>query len=167
MSSAIPNLSLADDGVGIMCDYDESKGGVLQINGEVYGEVKTYKETLYDTGTSGASLELGWKRVGNVVQLNIVAKSSSSVMINQTHFEYTIPEWAKVSNSYDNVSYSSDTSKLIGSVRSVITDGSGTNRSLNINMFLNTNNVQTIFGSIFNSTGSSATLYATINYIVD
>jgi len=55
MSSAVPNISLADDGVGIMCDYDESLGGLLQIGGEVYGdfpdeysttEVKTNKTWL-------------------------------------------------------------------------------------------------------------------------
>lgn len=33
MGSAVPNISLADDGVGIMCDFNDSKGGYLQING--------------------------------------------------------------------------------------------------------------------------------------
>lgn len=36
MASAVPNISLADEGVGIMCDYDESLGGDLQVGGEKY-----------------------------------------------------------------------------------------------------------------------------------
>ena len=35
MSSAIPNISLADKGVGIMCDYNEELGGNLQVGGEI------------------------------------------------------------------------------------------------------------------------------------
>ena len=44
MASGIPNISLADNGVGIMCDYDENKGGLLQIGGEVYDETYTTNE---------------------------------------------------------------------------------------------------------------------------
>ena len=40
MASAIPNISLADKGVGIMCDYDENLGGLLQVGGEIIGEQK-------------------------------------------------------------------------------------------------------------------------------
>lgn len=35
MGSAVPNISLADNGVGIMCDYDESLGGYLQVGGQI------------------------------------------------------------------------------------------------------------------------------------
>lgn len=38
MSSGIPNISLNKDGVGIMCDYDETLGGALQIAGVKYEE---------------------------------------------------------------------------------------------------------------------------------
>lgn len=34
LSSAIPHISFADDGVGIMCDYDETIGGLLQVGGQ-------------------------------------------------------------------------------------------------------------------------------------
>ena len=34
MSRAVPNISFADEGVGIMCDYDESLGGALQVAGQ-------------------------------------------------------------------------------------------------------------------------------------
>ena len=37
LASGTPNLSLADDGVGIMCDYDENLGGLLQVGGVVIG----------------------------------------------------------------------------------------------------------------------------------
>lgn len=35
MASAVPNISLADNGVGIMCDYDDNLGGLLQVGGEI------------------------------------------------------------------------------------------------------------------------------------
>jgi len=41
MGSAIPNISLADNGVGIMCDYDESLGGDLQVGGKRLDIVET------------------------------------------------------------------------------------------------------------------------------
>ena len=34
VASAIPHLSFDDNGVGIMCAYDRSKGGLLQVGGE-------------------------------------------------------------------------------------------------------------------------------------
>ena len=34
MSSGIPNISLNENGVGIMCDYDETLGGDLQVGGQ-------------------------------------------------------------------------------------------------------------------------------------
>lgn len=43
MASAVPNISLADDGVGIMCDYDEELGGPLQVAGK-----RIDKELLYN-----------------------------------------------------------------------------------------------------------------------
>lgn len=36
LPSGTPNISLNRNGVGIMCDYDESLGGLLQIGGEIY-----------------------------------------------------------------------------------------------------------------------------------
>ncbi len=36
LNSAIPTISLSKNGVGIMCAYDDSKGGALQIAGEPY-----------------------------------------------------------------------------------------------------------------------------------
>lgn len=38
LPSGIPNISLNKNGVGIMCDYDESKGGLLQVGGKIIGE---------------------------------------------------------------------------------------------------------------------------------
>lgn len=35
MPSGIPNISYADDGIGIMCDYDENLGGLLQVGGKI------------------------------------------------------------------------------------------------------------------------------------
>lgn len=48
LPSSIPNISLNKNGVGIMCDYDESLGGLLQVGGEIYGAKDIYStsETL-------------------------------------------------------------------------------------------------------------------------
>ena len=52
LNSSIPTISLDKEGVGIMCAYDSSLGGYLQVNGEVIGnpideystsEIKTNK----------------------------------------------------------------------------------------------------------------------------
>ena len=46
LPSGIPNISLNKNGVGIMCDYDESLGGNLQVGGEVF---VNGKEDIYST----------------------------------------------------------------------------------------------------------------------
>ena len=81
LPSGIPNISLNRNGVGIMCDYDESLGGLLQVGGEVYGEevystseVKTNKVWIDDkpiyrkviTGTTSSTNGSTW----NYVNLN-------------------------------------------------------------------------------------------------
>ena len=170
MPSGIPNLSLNDNGVGIMCDYDENKGGVLQIDGKVFEAVETYRESLTDTSNPNTKLNLCWKRVGKIVQLNISATFADGTIINNTHFPYTIPDFAKVNDNYDNIEYSNSSTKLIGSIRNVIADSNGAKRSLNFNFFLNNSSgtpVHTIYGSLYNGTGSSTTIYGTITYIVD
>lgn len=45
LASAVPTLSLDKEGVGIMCQYDTSLGGGLQVYGEVIGE----KPDVYST----------------------------------------------------------------------------------------------------------------------
>ena len=57
LPSGIPNISLNKNGVGIMCDYDEQLGGLLQVGGEVYNSNKVVAE--YEvTGTNENSLVL-------------------------------------------------------------------------------------------------------------
>ena len=68
MASATPQISFADNGIGIMCDYDEIVGGLLQVGGKridnIYSgsEIKigewidgkpVYEKTLTKTTTSG------------------------------------------------------------------------------------------------------------------
>ena len=49
--SAIPNISLADNGVGIMCDYDETLGGDLQVGGKILDGLERYSTTEQKIGT--------------------------------------------------------------------------------------------------------------------
>ena len=50
MSSSIPNVSLADNGVGIMCDYDESLGGLLQVGGKIIDGLERYLDVEQQIG---------------------------------------------------------------------------------------------------------------------
>ena len=58
MASAVPNISFADDGIGIMCDYDETLGGELQVAGQRYIPNTTTFETLYSGDTTGGTITL-------------------------------------------------------------------------------------------------------------
>ena len=55
VASATPNISLSKNGVGIMCDYDETLGGLLQVGGEPYGAGAVGSVTMYagDTAPTG------------------------------------------------------------------------------------------------------------------
>ena len=50
LNSGRPNISLDDNGVGIMCAYDDSIGGLLQVGG-VRIDMK-FEEDEFDTGTT-------------------------------------------------------------------------------------------------------------------
>lgn len=53
MSSARPHLSFADDGMGIMCDYDENVGGLLQVGGKRIDNVVLTEEVKIGTFFDG------------------------------------------------------------------------------------------------------------------
>lgn len=79
MSSGIPNISLNKDGVGIMCDYDETLGGALQIEGDTLDNIISSvassslnftKKSL--TSTSVLSYNNSYYvEIGNLVILNL------------------------------------------------------------------------------------------------
>lgn len=48
LSSAIPNISLSKNGVGIMCDYDETLGGLVQVGGKVLDWSKIAVAEVYN-----------------------------------------------------------------------------------------------------------------------
>jgi len=50
LASATPNISLSRNGVGIMCDYDETLGGLLQVGGEKISKtLNVYSTSQTDT----------------------------------------------------------------------------------------------------------------------
>lgn len=81
MASAVPNISYADEGVGIMCDFDDNLGGLLQIGGkriEYLNETKFYEGTTNFSFTAPFSgiIEInatwiGWGYDGGNLTLNI------------------------------------------------------------------------------------------------
>lgn len=108
MGSAIPNISLADNGVGIMCDYDESLGGELQIggalaltynkytdaNGWIVIDHKFYKEytiQLVESQTFGAnlwgylssiSLPVDLTTLGDAILTGSIGATDSAILLN-------------------------------------------------------------------------------------
>lgn len=58
LPSGTPNISLNKNGVGIMCDYDESLGGLLQVGGKIIGEdiYSTTNEILTNKKYNGKSV---------------------------------------------------------------------------------------------------------------
>ena len=82
--SAVPNISLSNNGVGIMCDYDETLGGALQVAGkkiEYLSDMKAYKydsstTTLHFTAPFSGIIEVtavwsGWGYNGGSIGLEI------------------------------------------------------------------------------------------------
>ena len=51
LASAIPNISLSKNGVGIMCDYDETLGGALQVDGKIIDGLEHCLTTEHRIGT--------------------------------------------------------------------------------------------------------------------
>ena len=74
LPSGTPNISLNKNGVGIMCDYDESLGGDLQVGGKKIDS----DNLIYETGTSGNwtyikynnGISECWKNISGTVSVN-------------------------------------------------------------------------------------------------
>lgn len=79
MASAIPNLSFADEGVGIMCDYDESLGGYLQVGGERIDLTDIYSESEVKTNKVWINNKPIYRKV---VAVGFPTTSSASVSTN-------------------------------------------------------------------------------------
>lgn len=88
--SAVPNISLADNGVGIMCDYDETIGGDLQIGGVKYEPVEIYK-TASVTLEAGTSMAPGYS--------NIISLTGEHLVTISTRFQ----KRASTSNAYTKI----------------------------------------------------------------
>lgn len=72
MASAVPNISLADNGVGIMCDYDESLGGSLQVDGKRIDAGGSSGGTLLWTNPNPTSAITGNVTVNNMDDYDVL-----------------------------------------------------------------------------------------------
>lgn len=86
--SAIPNISLADNGVGIMCDYDETLGGDLQVAGVKYEPVEMYK-TASMTLEAGASMGSGYANRVSLVGEHLVSINTRFYKVASSAGAYT------------------------------------------------------------------------------
>ena len=55
LPSGIPNISLNKNGVGIMCDYDETLGGLMQVGGQIFGPSNAKLVAIAETGSLSQS----------------------------------------------------------------------------------------------------------------
>ena len=78
LASAIPNISLSRNGVGIMCDYDESLGGALQIAGEVYNNILVKEVELIASSSSINIDGLDLASDGAIYEIYFQAKNCSN-----------------------------------------------------------------------------------------
>lgn len=132
-------------------------------------EIQTFTERVVDTRNSNRYIDICWKKVDKVVQVNIAATipANASSTITMTNFNFTIPEWAKVSSNYTNVLYG-DNVYLISAIRSFIADSSGVKRGALFNLLYNYNtNTQYIYGSLMNTTSEQAIIQGSISYILN
>jgi hypothetical protein len=85
LPSGTPNISLNKNGVGIMCDYDESLGGDLQVGGEVF---INSKQDIYST--SEVKTNKVWVNGKPIYRKMIVANpytSGSNININNLNID--------------------------------------------------------------------------------
>lgn len=115
LPSGIPNISLNKNGVGIMCDYDENLGGLLQIGGEVYG---------------GSSKVIGEYEVTGTTE-NTITINNISIKKDKTYL-YKFVGSATV-NGDTRVTFNDITSNSYYSVGHYYT-GSGTNSDINLTL---------------------------------
>lgn len=87
LPSGIPNISLNRNGVGIMCDYDENLGGLLQVGGK---NIESKMDELYnDVGTRSVSVPTNYDFY--LVRVGATANESMIVTIidtNPTRYKY-------------------------------------------------------------------------------
>ena len=132
-------------------------------------EVQTFTERVIDSRNSNRYIDICWKKVGKVIQINLIATipANEGGIITTNYFNFTIPEWAKVSSNYTNVLFSQNV-YLISPLRSFIADSNGVQRGVVFNLLYNYNtNTQYVYGSLLNTTNSVATVQGGITYIVE
>ena len=132
-------------------------------------EVQTFTERVIDSRNSNRYIDICWKKIGKVIQINLIATipANGGSTITTNYFNFTIPEWAKVSSSYTNVLFGENV-YLISALRSFIADSNGVQRGIMFNLLYNYNtNTQYIYGNLINITSSVATVQGEITYIVE
>ena len=69
LNSAIPTMSIDKEGVGIMCAYDQSVGGMLQVGGVPYNQLKIETEDILLTNKTATLNADGWRDIANDKQV--------------------------------------------------------------------------------------------------
>lgn len=91
LPSGIPNISLNKNGVGIMCDYDESLGGDLQIGGIVYKPYnESYSTNEVKTGRTWINGKSIYKKTFSTGSISAGVDSFISTGLSKTDIEEVI-----------------------------------------------------------------------------
>ena len=156
------SMKIIDDKISETIDYVDETVTNLET-------VQTFTETVVDDRNSNRYIDICWKKVGKTVQINIVATipANGSSSMGMAHFNFTIPEWAKVSSNYTNVTFGENI-YLISAIRNFIADSNGVQRGVSFNLLYNySTNTQYIYGSVMNLTSNEAVVQGSITYILD
>jgi hypothetical protein len=132
-------------------------------------EIQTFTERVVDNRNPNRYVDICWKKVDKVIQINIAATipANAGSTMTMTNFNFTIPQWAKVSSNYTNILYGENI-YLISAIRSFIADSNGVQRGVVFNLLYNNNtNTQYIYGSLMNTTSNNAVIQGSISYILD
>lgn len=78
LTSGIPNISLNKNGVGIMCDYDESLGGLLQVGGEIYKQNKPVVDYTITSAVHSIELNIPNSTSTDIYEMYLLGTVSSS-----------------------------------------------------------------------------------------
>lgn len=132
-------------------------------------DINTFTERVVDSRNANRYVDICWKKIGKIIQINVIATipANAGSTMTMTNFNFTIPEWAKVSSNYTNVIFGTDI-YLITALRSFIADSNGVQRGFLFNLLYNYDtNTQYIYGNLLNTTSSEATIQGSITYILD
>lgn len=104
LSSAVPNIALADDGVAIMGAYDDNLGGYLQVGGGVVGVYSTSEIKTNEIWINGKSI------YQKAVEVNFGTAGTTEILVSHgiSNIEYVTDQKLVWYDTVDKMWYQKD-----------------------------------------------------------